>query len=242
MQIKIRNSEEFHRLLFALVNELVDAQIHFKLYQDLTVAKAEYAREFNQSWTFWSLTFQAHLDAVLVRLCKAYDQFDQPDSATVNLRNLLDTIAENLPFFDEPNFRERLKDNPFVDSLAEVPRRPDPQRLQDDVKSVSNSNPLVRKLTIWRSNFYAHRSREHALAAGEFAKKYPLLIADVEALLANGVAIVNRYSDLFIATHHSTDKVGRDDYRWLLKAARQTLDAHDAQVEEQIRRFTQGRQ
>jgi hypothetical protein len=91
------------------------------------------------------------------------------------------------------------------------------------MRSVSDTDSLVEKLIIWRNNFYSHRSVEHALDAKAFAKKYPVSIPEVDALLANGIAIVNRYSNLFIATHHSTDIVGRDDYKWLLKAAREAL-------------------
>ena len=98
MQIKIQNSEEFLRLLNALVDELVAAQIHFKLRQDLYAAMPEYSEEFGQSWTFWSLTLEAHMDAVVHRLCRAYDQRGgSPPS--LNLRNLLDTIEANLHFF-----------------------------------------------------------------------------------------------------------------------------------------------
>ena len=85
---------------------------------------------------------------------------------------------------------------------------------------MSDADPLVKKLIILRNNIYAHRSSAHALDAEAFARKYAISIPDIEALLANGVAIVNRYSDLFIATHHSTNIVGRDDYKWLLRAAR----------------------
>jgi hypothetical protein len=236
MQIAIQNSDQFHRLLFALVDELVDAQIHFNLYQDLVAAIPEYSTEFNQSNTFWSLTFSAHLDATVLRLCKAYDQYGS-DKPSLNLTSLLDTIDANLHLFDEPNFRERLKENPFVDSLAETNRRPDPVRLKQDKLSVSNSDPLVKKLTIWRNNFLAHRNPKHALDAKAFVGKYPLLISEIGTLLANGVAIVNRYSSLFVATSHSTGIVGRDDYLWLLKAARKDLDAHEAQIQEDINKI-----
>ena len=40
------------------------------------------------------------------------------DSRSLSLLSLLDTIAINVHYFDEAEFRERLKDNPFVDSLA----------------------------------------------------------------------------------------------------------------------------
>jgi len=107
MQIQIKNSGEFHSLLTALLDELVDARTHLTLYKDLVKAHDEYATEFSQSWTFWSLTLSAHIDAVHLRLCKAYDQHEK-GNPTLNLRNLLHTIEANLYLFDEANFRARL--------------------------------------------------------------------------------------------------------------------------------------
>jgi AbiU2 len=237
MKIPIRNSAEFGLLLSALADELVAAKIHLKLYQGLAAAIPEYGREYRQSWTFWSLTFTAHFDAAALRLCKAYDQYGS-ENPPLNLRNFLDTIDANKELFDEPNFRERLKGNPFVDSLAAAPRKPDPNQLKQDIESVSASNPLVKKLTIWRNNFYAHCSKAHALDAETFVRDYPLSIADVQTLLENGLRILNRYSDLFVATIHSTNMIGRDDYLSLLKALREGLDAYEARIEEEIKRFT----
>jgi hypothetical protein len=233
MQIAVRGSEEFHRLLLALADELVDARIHFNLHQNLTAAMPEYAREFNQSWTFWSLTLSAHMDAVLLRLCKAYDQYGG-NNPSLNLRSFLDTIQANLHLFDEPNFRERLKDNPFVDSLAADARRPDSAELEKDLESVSNTNPFVKKLTIWRNNYYAHRSPTSALDPKGFSRQNPLQFPEIEALLTNGVAIVNRYSHLFSATVHSTGIVGRDDYKSLLKSVRRDLEAYEARIQEEF--------
>src|SRR6266849_2753023 len=224
MQIPIRDSNEFNRLLLALVDELVDAKIHFNLHQDIYAVMPEYFAEFNQSWTFWSLTLSAHMDAVLLRLCKAYDQYGG-DKPSLNLRSFLGTIKANLHLFDEPNFRERLKDNAFVDSLAADVRRPDSQQLEKDLESVSNTNPLVKNLTIWRNNYYAHHSRTLALNPPSFARENPLQFSEIEALLTNGVTIVNHYSHLFIATVHSTSIVGRDDYMSLLRSVRRALEA-----------------
>lgn len=231
MEIPIGGSADFARLLDALTNELVEAQIHFSLYQDLVAAYPDYAREFKESNTFWTLTLTAHLDATIVRLCKAYDQY----KTALNLRNLLDTIRENLLVFDDPSFRERLKGNRFVDSLAAAPRNPDPTQLQRDIESVSDNDPLVKKLTIWRNNFYSHRSPGHALAPGALVKDYPLTLSDVSSLLRNGMEIMNRYSNLFSATLYSTDIVGRSDYKSLLKAVQEALDAHEAKIEEELR-------
>jgi hypothetical protein len=237
MKITIRDSGEFHSLLFGLVDELVGAAMHHKLVRNLVAAIPEYSREFSQSPAFWSLTFQAHKDAVLIRLCKAYDQYGS-GNPSLNLLNLLDTIQANLPLFDEPHFRQRLKDNAFVDSLAETPRKPNLAQLQQDKESVGTSDPLVAKLIIWRHNFYAHRSPAQVLSPETFAANYPLSVEEIERLLSNGLKIVNRYSDLFIATQHSTKLVGDDDYLWLLKAVRESVDAEEARIRQEFKNLT----
>src|SRR5437763_15135400 len=114
MQLKIKSSDEFETLLNALATELVHANIYFKLHYDLKSATTEFENEISQSRTFWFLTFQSLLDAALFRLCRIYDT----DPRSNGLFNFLNMIKENLHIFDETNFRERLKDNPFVDNLA----------------------------------------------------------------------------------------------------------------------------
>lgn len=235
MKITIRNSSEFNRLLTALVDELIDAQIHFTLYENLVAAMPQYRSEFNESWTFWSLTLEAHLDSAILRLAKSYDQYGR---RTLNLPNLLDTIKANLDLFAEQNFRERLKDNPFVDSLAAIPRVPDAAQLNEDIRSVSPTNPLVKKLLKWRNNFYAHRNVDHALNPHGFASSTPLTVQDIGTLLANGVRIINRYNGLFSATSTSTNIVGRNDYVNLLQSVRESLNAREARIQEEIERFS----
>lgn len=233
MQSQIHSSEEFHRLLDALVRELINAQIHFKLHQDLVAAIPKYAHELNQSPTFWNLTVSAHLDAALFRLLRAYDQYDN-GKPSLNLRTLLARIRDNIHLFDEPNFRQRLKDNPFVDSLASTSRKPDLAQLEQDMASVSDSDPLVKRLIIWRNNLYVHLSLDQALDPHALAKKFPFLIPDVEALLKNGTEILNRYSNLFAAVVHSTNMLGRGDYMSVLNAVRETVESHKNRVQEEI--------
>jgi HEPN superfamily AbiU2-like protein len=235
MKINIRNSSEFNRLLTALVDELIDAQIHFTLYENLVAAMPEYHSEFNESWTFWSLTLEAHLDSAILRLAKSYDQYGK---RTLNLPNLLETIKANLHLFAEQNFRERLKDNSFVDSLAAMPRTPDAAQLDEDIASVSPPNPRVKKLILWRNNFYAHRSVDHVLNPNGFASITPLTVQDIGTLLANGVTIVNRYNGLFSATFTSTNIVGRSDYVNLLQSVRESLNAREARIQEEIKHFS----
>lgn len=91
-------------------------------------------------------TRNAYIDAIFLRLCKAYDLSE--GNSNLSLRNFLETIQGNLHFFDEPNFRERLQGNAFVDSLAAEPRKPELAELQKDLESVSKDNPLVKKLMV----------------------------------------------------------------------------------------------
>ncbi len=227
MKIEVTDSAQFKRLLEALVDELIDARDHFRLHQDLNAAIQDYQEEFNQSAAFWTFTLSAHVEATLLRLCKAYDLYEGKPS--LNLRNFLETIQAYLHFFDEPNFRERLKDNPFVDSLAADPRRPDSALLQKDLESVSNANPLVKKLTVLRNNYFAHRSRSSALDPRGFAEQNPVLFSEIEALIDNGLRIVNFYSSLFGAAIHTSLPI--KDYKYLLHAVRRDLKVREAEFE-----------
>lgn len=233
MQIKISSSEEFGRLLEALSNETVTACIHFRLYSDLEASRADYASEFSESWTFWSLTFQAHWDTTLFRLCKIYDQHN----TSLNLRNLLDTIEANAGIFDVEDFRERLKENPFVESLASDSKKPDLKQLQRDKNVVSESNPLVKALVFWRNNFFAHRSAKHVAANKSLADHYTFDVAAVDTLLKEGMRILNSYSVLFRALSYSTQIVGHDDYRHVLEASRSVLKRHEEELSREFDKF-----
>jgi hypothetical protein len=229
MKLKIKNAEEFRRLLTTLLDDLVDARFHFSLHQNLAKATDEYAKEFAQSPTFWRLTFRAHIEAVLIRLCRAYDTYDH---SALNLRNLLDTIEANLSVFDEPNFRKRLKGNAFVESLAAELKPPDPAQLQKDSDAVSNSDPLVHKLIMWRHNYVAHRNSHFALNPKTFDARYPLSFPEIDMLLNRALEIGNRYSLLFDASTHATFMVGRDDYLSILKAVREHVETYERRLEE----------
>jgi HEPN superfamily AbiU2-like protein len=231
MQIAIKNATEFHSLLTTLVGELTQAGDHFRLVRDLDAARGEFAQAFNQSQTFWYLTRRAHLDATLQRLCKAYDQH----KTSLNLRNLLDTIEANLPVFDEAEFRERLKDNPFVDALAQDVRRPDAAQLRADKQLVSqDTDARVKNLMMWRHLFVAHRDPGKVLKGVVLAEQYPLSFTAIQSLLDDGRTIVNRYSSLFIATTHAGSIVGHDDYLTILKAVQTDLEQQEARLQEQL--------
>jgi hypothetical protein len=81
MHLKINASSEFKQLLSQLSDDRVYANVYLKLFKDLNAATAEYVVEFNQAVAFWRLTFSAHWDACVIRLCRAYDM--NPDSLAI---------------------------------------------------------------------------------------------------------------------------------------------------------------
>ena len=208
MSFKINSSEEFERLMEALSHDLVQANIHYRLHRDLRDAVQEYEREFNQAGTFWSLTLNAHFDACLFRLCRAYEQHKN----ALHLRNWLKIIQENLHLFDTGAFKTRLKENPFVESLAASAKKPDSEQLAVDIEFASNKNPLVEKLTILRNKVFAHREVKLLIQNCNVWQEQSLKYREIDSLLENGIAILNRYSVLFKALSYSRQIIGHDDY------------------------------
>src|SRR6266568_4828441 len=159
--ISIRDVSEFERLLKGLSDDIVDAHIHYLLYEDLVGALDKYPLVAPQSNVFWTFTLQAHLNSSVYALFRAYDQ----DSRSLHLRSWLLTIQSNMRLFEEPAFRERLKNNPHVDNLAKDARLPDANLLAQDISACSSSDPVVKKLTIYRGSRIAHRNAKSLLAA-----------------------------------------------------------------------------
>jgi hypothetical protein len=191
----------------------------------------EFVRELNQSPAFLSLTMSAHREVALLRLGRLFDQ----QKGALSLPSLVDTIAANQHFFDVDRFKERLKDNPFVQSLAEGARRPDSETLASDGRSVSPSDPLVERLTTMRNRVMAHRDPRVVLGtvadpAGDVEA------AAIDHLLSRAATVVNRYSMMFRAGSHLM--FGHDDFRRVLEHVRDDVDAINARIDEEIARAT----
>ncbi len=230
MRIDISTAAEFKSLLTALSDDLVYANIYMRLLRKLNADANEYIEEINQSTAFWRLIFTAVSDAGVLRLCRAYDT----EAKSLNLRNLLETIRENLSWFDEPQFRERLKGNPYVDSLAATPRRPDSAQLEKDIEFVGTANEKVKTLVQWRHNAYAHKSPSHALNPSALPTRAPLLLDDIEHLAKEGLSILNRYRSLFEASTDPAWLIGEDDYKSVLEAVRRDLRRQETDIEAEI--------
>jgi len=229
MKIKIKTGEELSQLLDALANEIVFAHIYYRLLCDLAKARATHEREFSNFNTFWTLTLGSLRTAYQTHLCRIYDQ----ESTSLNLVNLLHTIQSNLHFFSESNFRERLKGNAFVDSLAKTKRMPEKDEVENDMKLVSCENLIVKKLIIWRNNIVAHKGAKVALGNKQVLLDNPLSDSEIEKLLEQSIDIFNKHCSLYKATTHSSGIIGHDDYKHLLKFIGLGLQKWDEDIEKQ---------
>jgi len=237
MEIKIKSGDELNKLLDALAFEIADANIYHKLYTDIVDSISDNARLFTQSNTFWSFTIGSLYDARMIRLCRVFDQ----ESKTLNLFNLLETIKANVQLFDQKHFRQRLKDNAFIDSLAEADRKPNESQLQKDIWFASDQNPLVKKLMIWRNNIIAHRGAKVSLGKDEILANNQLSQQEIECLLDKSFTIFNRYSSLYRKSTWSRTVIGHDDYKSLLKFLNLGLQKWDEEIEKELQELKRKR-
>lgn len=212
-------SEEFARLLKALADDVVYAHIHWRMATDLGASLVQYPLVEAQSRTFWYLTHKAHVAASLQHLCRAFDQ----EQSSLHLLSWLRTIEGNLHIFEVNAFKERLKANPYVQSLADSAEKPDPAALALDIAACMATDPLVRKLTTYRGSTAAHRSKKLALRPRTAGQPPSLTDADVEVLLSRAKTILNRYSYMFSAEVHSTSMIGHDDHKYIFKSVEKNV-------------------
>ena len=232
MAIAIRNANQMRTLIHTLASDFVDANIAFRLNRDLIDASEQYNQELHQSWTFWTLTVQAHLDAAIFHICRLFDQ--KPN--VLGLRGFLETVRANLHLFTPERFRERLADRQGAEELRANPPLLVREALDRDIAYAKrDSNERVDRLIDVRHNYYVHRNAARVLGAVLVSDEDLLTIEDIGELLRGGMEIVNRYSNVFNANTYSVQMVGRDDYEYVLEAIREKLQQYRAQIAEQCR-------
>jgi len=231
-RIPVESEAAFNTLLTSLTEDIVTASIHWRLCKDLWASVPEFVTELNQSPAFWSLTFNAHREVALFRLGRLYDQ----QTGALSLSSLVDTIAANQHLFHEGPFRERLKNNQFVESLAQGARRPDEATLAEDAAIVSEkSDPLIKRLLAIRNRVLAHRDPRVVLGTVQDPSG-AIDDADIDTLLDRAATIVNRYGILFRAGSSLMSIVGQDDFKRVLEHIRRDLATYEKQIADEIAR------
>ena len=168
--MKIDKAEELDRILTAIGNEFMHANVVYKLYLDVNTSFEKYKNEVNQSPAFWGLTRDSLFDSVMLRLCRIY----QKSSGSITLQSVLKEIKANLYVFNEEHFRKRLKDNPNVDDLAKFFRTPDTAQVHLDIDFASEKNQPVERLIRWRNSQFVHKSSKMVIRQTKIPKEYAI--------------------------------------------------------------------
>jgi hypothetical protein len=221
----LKTSEKFSKELDSLQKDIFQAKVHFDIFDGLRQLWPKYFQQIRNSPCFWNYTMQAHIDAAVVRLCRIYDEH----RSAFQITRFLEEIQKNSNLFNEPAFRERLKNDPKrdVDGLAKYRRTLNHEQLKKEIWFCSNENPLVERLRDWRDKVIAHNNYDVAINWSEpFNKKYPLPYEDIKKLIDEAFSIANSYSSLFRASMHSEEFASKQhtDYRFVLESITTHLD------------------
>ena len=207
--------EAFQALTQRLVEEVRGATMHYDLYCALRKSVPEHGRALNRSRHFWSLTFNAHLEACRIALCRVYDQ----DRRSLGLRNWLEHFRDEvLPTIDDA---EERAENHYSSPVSA-------SDVEGDLALVSATDPLVKTLVIQRGNAVAHVSRKLADNGESVFHSYPLTDADFEKLIERAESTINRYSTFVYGMNHVMQTFESDDVSFVLDAIKRSIELDES--------------
>lgn len=222
--------EQFKKAFRTLALDMGAAANHLDLRRRLGDAtEGPHQAAFDISPSFWWLTLNAHEDVTLFRICRVYDQ----DLNALSLRTLLlriqDTPADARP--DEGVAGALGASDPMNKSLASA--------IVGDLAFVEqSSNDTVKRLMMWRHKEIAHRDETFALHGG-LSDKFPITTTEIQQLIDEGMAIINRYYGAFFGVFYSHPPPDISDYERLLAAVAGDLERRRQTLRDEIARSKQ---
>jgi hypothetical protein len=222
--LRIINSRAtFDGLLDHLATEGRRAGDHWCLWGALDAAFDDYSKELNQSPQFWGLTRRALQDSVILRLGRLFD----PTNGALSLGNFLETIHNHAL---NHSLGSLGLDVPGLDTAA----------IQEELKQVSDADPLVSRLMQVRNQYLAHRQAS-LVRRGTFDSLPELRREDIDTLLNRASAIVDKYCRLYDRPLMSVRFVGADDYKHMLDLLKAGLESIEARHADDVGRLRQKR-
>jgi len=221
----MKDGSKLSKALELLMHDIVYASIYNKLINDLAKSKSKYSNVYNQSNTFWFLVFESIKESRMIRLCRICDT----QTNSISLGNLLQAIKGCKDVFSKEEFRKRLKDNPFVDSLSEYNREIITSELENEINEF-NENQTVQRIRKWRNNYIAHKGINEGLNDFPILLKNELSFEDISKFIKYSHGLIDKYLHTLIAVSWSDKIVGDDDYNSLLKFASMGLDKYKMDI------------
>jgi hypothetical protein len=233
-KIRIQHDDEFGKLLRGLAQDIVDAHIHWNQYLALQTQMDKSPHVAAEAYTFWHYTLIAHQRAALMCLARAFD--DHNDA--LHLRSWLSAIRDHLHLFGKSKAAQRRPNDPFAAWISENAAKPDPMQLDLDIKSCSRrDDPDAQALNIFRDNLLAHRNAD-LMKEGDPAKLPPLLVEQVDRLLARAITLLNRYAYMFETSMYGTQPIGHDHVERVFAYVQCVLDQIECRIETQVAALT----
>jgi hypothetical protein len=205
--------EEFTKLSKALAQEVQALNIDFILFQDLQNAAQQYDQVIRQSPAFWNSTLEAHLNSVVLRVCRVYDT----QVSALGINYWLRIIRDNPKWFTKEAFEAR-KSNPI--STHHGP--PDPTLLSADLQYTDKKTELIENLMGFRGNMIAHIGQNWAI--GRHRKPFNVTYGELQELINKAHEILNRYWRLYDAHEFSRTQVGAKDFEFIFNRLKKSIE------------------
>lgn len=209
MPLYFASVEQFEQATSELGKDVMGAATHLRLLRDLEAAIPKYEYEFNQANCFWSLTLDAHLFTAIWFLQRVYDK----DTSSLSLAIWLKAT--------------RLSNSKF----PELQRFPATWEYEADLESITDSDPAVKELILFRNNHGAHRSAKLTMQQGVNQKPYELTHSVLDTLVQRAFDLLNKYRVLVTRASWAETMVGHDDFETVLKATRSWLKEREREYD-----------
>ena len=108
-----------------------------------------------------------------------------------------------------------------MESLVADSKIPSMELLNSDIQSCSSSDASVNTLVKHRNNIAIHRNEGAAMTGRTAGFEMPII--EFEALLERARTTLHRYTMLFNAESYSTNMVGQDDYKYVVKCVAESV-------------------
>jgi hypothetical protein len=191
-----------------LATQLGIANTHLYLFTHLRAAhEGPLQKEMHKSLDFWHYTLGAHIQAVIVHLCRLYD-YQGPHRRGRALHLLLFVQEIDESKLNTPELALRQSDLQFLQKA--------------NPKTGAAPDRVVSKLREWRNNLVAHRDYDLSLGGiAEFLKQFPVDLLELQALIDRGFEILDRWKHYY-GFEGQIQRLagGKDDYAFVLNALR----------------------
>jgi hypothetical protein len=216
----INSRAAFDRLLDHLAAEERRAADHWYLWGALGAAFDDYSKELNETPQFWTLTLRALQDSVVLRLGRLFD----PTKGALSLGNFLQTIRNHAAHHSLGSLG---LDVPELDTVA----------IDEELRKVSITAPLISRLTQVRNQYLAHRQAS-LVARGSFDSP-ELRREDIAMILSIASTIVDKYCRFHERPPTGGRLPGADDYKHMLDLLKVGLEFIEAKQANEITRLRQ---